>query len=221
MNLIDGKRKLRITFQALTIVAIVFYLMHLQLPKSFNSKSISLLILIMVSCVGLVSIAVRINCQNVRRWEMVVYYLLNIVFVWIIVYSVMELCYIAEQVEIDNIPYTNGTDEYYNAYDNAEEIGWIASFMFVLWGIPSIIMTIIFAIIGIIQTCIQKPQAESEELLSVEDNLNAISDLKQEPRDKHNNTNLNKDIKINYCSYCGQKVDIDANFCKYCGKEIK
>lgn len=217
MNLVDNKRKLRTTFQVLIIVAMVFYLMHLRVPKSFNSQATYWLIFTIISCVGLIAIALRVNCKNVKRWEMVLYYLLNVVFVYIIVHGVMELCYITVDIKRANIPYDTGTEEYYNAYDNIEEIGLIAGFKFVLCGIPSIIMTVIFTIIGIIQTCIQ---SQNSNTLKVEDNQVLTSDLNNIEHNKKDNKNI-QTIKANYCSYCGQKINSDANFCKYCGKEIK
>lgn len=222
MNLIDEKRKLRTTFQALIIVAMVFYLINLQLPKSFNSKSISLLILTIISCVGLVAIAVRVNCKNVRRWEMILYYILNVVFVYIIVHNVLELAYIAEDIQIDSIPYADGTEEYYNAYDEADDIGLIAGFMFVLLGIPSIIMTIIFAIVGIIQTCIQKNEiASNETLFEVKSNQSLAKDVEIKQQNESNTPQYVQHEKANFCSHCGKPVDADAKFCKHCGKEIK
>ncbi|MBQ7880768.1 MAG: zinc ribbon domain-containing protein [Clostridia bacterium] len=219
MNLIDNKRKLRTTFQTLIVVAMVFYLMNLELPKSFSGKSIALLALTIISCVGLVAIMDRVNCKNVRRWEMILYYVLNIVFVWIIVICVMDLADIACDVARDNIPYADGTEEYYNAYDEIDMMGLTTAFKFVLLGIPSIVMTIVFAIVGIIQTLIQKPENESSEALDIEHSQLISNDAKEEQ--STNDTNLSKDIKVNYCSYCGNKVDIDAKFCKYCGREIK
>ncbi|MBQ7797878.1 MAG: zinc ribbon domain-containing protein [Clostridia bacterium] len=211
MNLIDEKRKLRTIFQAFIVIVMALYLLNLELPSNFNGKSIMLLVLTIISCVGLLWIIIRVNCKNVRRWEMVLYYALNIIFVILIVYCVLQLSYIAADVARDNIPYAEGTEEYYNAYDDAEGIDLSAAFAFILLGIPSIIMTIIFAIVGITLTCTQG----NSTVQPIQANSTIV-----EPQ-QNASVNTANTTRLNYCKYCGKKVDDDTIFCKHCGNKLR
>lgn len=215
MNNIDANKKMRITFQAVTIVLMAFILINLQIPSSFTGKSIGLLVLNIISCVGLIAIAIRMNCNNVKRWEMILYYLLNIVFVFSIFISSIELSDIAEDVAISKISYAKGTEEYHNACEDIELDALSSMFAFVIFGVLGIITSIIFAIIGIIKTFVQK--AESLNKQTVLNNSSAMQSV-----DNEISSNLSsKNVKSNYCSNCGKQIDKDAKFCKHCGKEIK
>ena len=206
MNAIDKKIKLRIIFQAFIIGFVLFYLNYLQLPSKFSNKSTKLLIMLILACMGLLYIMVRVCFKNVKKWEMVLYYVLNVLFVFTIVYCMVKLGEIAVDVARDTIPYEPNTPEYDNAYEDSEAIGLTNGFTFVLFGIPTCITTFIFMIIGIVLTCVQK-----------EETIQTIKFQRTEPlEDKSINGTPN------YCMNCGKKIDYRyAKFCTYCGKEIK
>lgn len=210
MNLVDKKRKLRIIFHAFILVAAVFFLFHLEieLPKNIPLKTLGLIVAVVFSFLSLLFIMVRVCFPNVKRWEMVIYYSLDIIFVCLIVYGVTELCYITSDYLINSIPYVQGTDEYYVLYDEADGIAWTAGFMFVLFGIPSALMTIVFTIVGITLTCTQSSgstQIVQPIIVNQNQPINPPQSI----------------VKINYCRYCGNRVDKGAKFCRTCGKQLK
>ena len=206
MSGIDKKVKLRIIFQAFILGFLLIYLNCLQLPADFSSESTRLLMLLILSCVGLLYIMVRVCFKNVKKWEMVLYYVLNVLFVFTIVYCTVTLGEIAVDVARDTIPFEANTPEYENAYEDAEAMGLTNGFTFVLFGIPTCITTFIFMIIGIVLTCVQK-----------EETIQTINFQRTELLE-------DKSIKAasNYCMSCGKKNDYRyARFCTYCGKEIE
>lgn len=215
MNNIDKNKKLRKSFQTVLIVLMAFIIINLYLPSSFTGKSTLLLILTIIACVGLVAIAIRFNFNNVKRWEVILYYILNIVFTIIIMSCVIELSDIAVDVARDKIPYAKGTTEYYDACEDIDSDALSSMFAFVIFGILGIIASIIFAIIGTIKTFVQKGENLDKQIV-----LNNGTSIKNNDNEIDSNSSLNN-IKSNYCSYCGKQVDIDAKFCKHCGKEIK
>ncbi len=205
MNTNDVNKKMRIGFQIAILVVTAFNFTGLALPSTYSNKSTLMLTGLIVSCVGLVYIMVRVCMGNVKRWEMILYNILNLVFVYIIINSIRELSY--ARARLDR---SNAIDD--DAYDDAEGIGLSAAFMFVLFGIPCIVMTLIFTIIGLVRTCVNKetttqvvasvPQATARPI-----NANTVAP--------------NNAGQLMYCRHCGQQIAVDANFCKYCGKQLK
>lgn len=205
MNTNDVNKKMRIGFQIAILVATAFNFTGLSLPSTYSNKSILMLTGLIVSCVGLVYIMIRVCMGNVKRWEMILYNILNFVFVYIIITSVRELAYARARLDRSN----SLTDE---AYDDAEGIGLSAAFMFVLFGIPCIIMTLIFSIIGLVRTCVNK-QTSAQVVASV-------------PQATAGPINQNTAVQNNagqlmYCRHCGQQISAEAQFCRYCGKQVK
>ena len=134
MNTNDVNKKMRIGFQIAILVVTAFNFTGLSLPSDYTNKTSLMLAGLIVSCVGLVYIMVRVCMGNVKRWEMVLYNILNLIFVYVIITSIKELAYARARLDRSNALNNE-------AYDDAEGIGLSASFMFVLFGIPCIIMT--------------------------------------------------------------------------------
>jgi len=214
MNLNDNNKALRITFQAIIISAMIFNFMGFIVPGGWNAKSIAMLIFTIVSCAGLIFIIVRVSKDNVKRWEMLLYNILNVIFMIIIINCIRELAF--EAMDYNKSIATND-----DAYDDAEGIGLSAMFRFILFGIPSIIITTIFSIIGIIMTFvkngkevipngIQQTEMHTNNIKSSEIQINNVQPI---------NTDSNENLE--YCRYCGKRINEDSKFCKYCGKQLK
>lgn len=205
----NNKSRKKITFQAIILaMALIYLICLLDLPKQFNARASALMVMVIISFIGLIYILIRNCCNNVKKWEVILYYILNIIFMIVITYAVMELTCIKSEMLENNNPYNQDTqlEQWYNFDEDAEYIGLGAMLGFFLLGIPFILATIIFSIIGIVKS--NKSQVETA-------NIHITEGLEKEGKV------LNKNIKTIYCSYCGKMIDVDASFCKYCGKKIK
>ena len=190
-----------------------FIVVNVKLPSSFSAKSTGLLILFIIACAGLIGIAARGNCHNVKKWEMILYYLLNIVFVILIMYCAFELNDMAADVAVDKIPYEKGTEEYNYAYDDIDYDGLSSSFAFVIFGMLGIVLATIFAIVGIIKTCASKVEiVEQNQVVLSGENVLEQSNVKI-------TNNSHDNMKANYCSNCGQKLRM-LNFVSIVEKKL-
>lgn len=208
MNFVENNKKLLKVSVGILIVCMFPILLNLYLPSSFTAKSITLLILNIFAFIGLVAIAIRVNSRNVRKWEMVLYYLLNIVFVVVIVATSISLSTIAVDVRRHNIPYAPQTDDYLNAYDNIEGDALSITFLAIIFGFISFNIALISGIIGIIKIFVSKNKNKE----NVSTNIKEI-EIDNVEQHKHKAQEI-------YCSYCGKLLDGDAIFCKYCGKKL-
>ena len=219
----EKHKPLRITFQAIILISVLLYgfivFSDVPVPKSswINGDFIKSLILLTVSYIGLIYIMVRVCFKNVKKWEIILYNVLNVVFVIVIYVQIFQLLIEIQDMFQNHNPYNSKTqwDNYINYDEEYEYIALPAGVGLFVYGIPNAIMSLVFGIISIVLFI--KKQAD-----------NTISNS-QEPKQTNNILEINQSnsqkFKINnnvmYCKYCGKQLDIEGKFCKYCGKEIK
>ena len=200
----DNNKTLRISFQAVIIGAILLNLLNLDLPsESYSGRAILLIFGLIISCAILIYIMIRVCFKNVKKWEMILYNVLNLICVYLIIYCIRELAF----EKVDWLREHAINDE---AYDDAEGVGLSAMFAFVLLGMPTFIMTLVFTIIGIVMTCIKKEPVTK-----------AMTDETEIVQSTHTSQKINNNQIIRFCRNCGCQTDIDAKFCRYCGKPTK
>ena len=85
------KRILRIVFQSvITGTFVLFGLIYLSSispmpePYMFTNKFTSMLFALFISYVGLIYILVRFCTKNVKKWEIILYNILNLVFITVL-----------------------------------------------------------------------------------------------------------------------------------------
>ena len=202
MNSNDNNKTLRISFQAVLIGVMVLNLLSLNVPDGYTARAVFLALVLAISCATLIYIMVRVCFKNVKRWEMVLYNVLNLICICLIVYCIRELAFETMYVQREN-----AID--YDEYDDAEGIGLSAMFVFVLLGIPSVIVALVFTIIGIVMTCVKNAPA----VATTSDN--------QEDKQTKSTQDTNNNETPRFCRNCGCPTSEDARFCRYCGKDIK
>ncbi len=185
------KKSVYIIFQAIILVGMIFSLAALSMPKLNSIKAVLLFMLLIISYAAIIFFMVRLNCKNVKKWEIILYSALNIVFVTIIVVCIVQLSFISSGQSSDA--------------DKREGIGLGSLFWFCLLGVPQIILALIFGIISIIRASVSKNNAIQEIIKTKE-----IKNSKEF-----------KVPETNFCRFCGKQIEQDSKFCKFCGKQIK
>lgn len=217
----NSKRRITIIiFQAIILASVLFYGVNICLPLPAPKASlitldfIKPLIVLIVAYAILIYIMVRLCFKNVKKWEIVIYSILNVFLVIMIYVMMLELTVALQEIFQNSNPYDKTTEwqKYIDFNEEYEYIALPAGFLLFIFGGPNTIVTIIFGIISMVFAFI-KPKPKFIEANSVVDN-----DIKEQIKDIENK--IEKDA-IRYCIYCGKKVEKDAKFCKYCGKEIR
>jgi len=172
------------------------------------------LIVLIVSYAILIYILVRLCFKNVKKWEIVVYSILNVFLVIMIYVMMLELTIALQDIFQNSNPYDRTTEwqKYIDFNEEYEYIALPAGFLLFIFGVPNAIVASIFGIISMVFAFI-KPKPK---LIGV----HAVADNKTKEQIKGGENKNEKDA-IRYCVYCGKKVEKGAQFCKYCGKEIK
>lgn len=198
---VDNKIKQRMKFQFIIIGLILFFGFGLIMYNGFFDSKISLMIIKIIMLAGLVYITVRMTCHNVKKWEIVLYNVLNV----ILIATFMIICLFEKSVP-------SGMEAYIeDDFPSGSEI---------LRCIGVIIATIVLSVLSIVKSLqkgkvVTEPKAQpamhTQEVVNQEE-------VKINPTVRKQTSIVNE---ANYCSNCGKPIDKGAKFCKYCGKEIK
>ncbi len=220
----EKHRSLRITFQAIILCSVLLYgfiiLSDIPTPNSnwINTDFIKSLIFLIVSYAILIYILVRMCFKNVKKWEIILYNIINVICVIIIFVYLFEITSAIQDMFQNHNPFDhkNQWDEYINYDEEYEYIAMPAGFGLFIFGIPNTILAFVFAVITMVVSfrtvIVKRVDNNQEEPKQANDMLDI-------------NLNTSQEMKINnedmYCKYCGKQFDVDGKFCKYCGKEIK
>ena len=217
----NSKRRITIIiFQAIILASVLFYGINICLPlPAPKAGGITLdfirpLIVLIVSYAILIYILVRLCFKNVKKWEIVLYSILNVFLVIMIYVMFFELTIALQDMFQNSNPYDRTTEwqKYVDFNEEYEYIALPAGFLLFIFGVPNAIVASIFGIISMVFAFI-KPKPKLIGVHAVEDN-----ETKEQIK---GGENKNEKDAIRYCVYCGKKVEKGAQFCKYCGKEIK
>lgn len=215
-------KPLRITFQAIILCSVLLYgcmiLAEVPMPNSnwINGDFVKSLIFLVVSYVVLIYILVRMCFKNVKKWEIVLYSVINVICVIVIFVHLFEISSAIQDMFKNHNPFDSKTqwDNYINYDEEYEYIAMPAGFGLFIFGIPNAITSLVFGIISIVVSLkkqVEKPISNISESKQTNEVLNTTQ--KNSPEIKSD------DVK--YCKYCGKQLDEEGKFCKYCGKQIK
>ena len=217
----EKHRTLSIPFQAIVLSSVLLYsfviLSDVPMPKAswINGDFIKSLTLLAISYVGLVYIMVRVCFKNVKKWEIVLYNVLNVVFVILIYVQIFELLGEIQDIFQDHNPYDSKTqwDNFINYDEEYEYIALPAAFALFIYGIPNAIMTLVFAILSIVFAF--KKKTENQVVTTQKESTQSGVMLNM------NKPQATQNKEIRFCAHCGKETEKNAKFCKYCGKQIK
>lgn len=150
----EGKNKLILILQIIITVLGIFYLFEAKVMfKYYNVKALILQISYFVAWAFLIYASIRMPNKNLKKFEAILYFILDIICVALIVYSVF---------------YVGVTYEDFLQESDAG-IGYL--FMFIFIGIPYFIVSAIMCIVGIIKAISVKDQPgdNSEILKAIEE----------------------------------------------------
>lgn len=216
------KRVYRIVFQALITGGLLLYgllfLLSLGMPSIdlFTNKLSAMVIALVVSYSGLIYFLVRMCSKNVRKWEVVLYNILNVVFAVIIVSVMKEMIEVVQEIFRNNNPYDQNVnpDEWYEYDEDCDYIPFVPLILYIFFGNGAKIATFVLSILSITFTFVKK-----SEPAPIEIKQDAINETNIENKEEVKNNK--EERKVSYCIYCGKKTDPEAKFCKYCGNKIR
>lgn len=188
---IDNKRALRITFFSVIGSLTLLYLLLTELPNKVYGKDILCLFGAIVILILLISIYVRIYFKNVRKFEMIIYYIVVPILLILLVTLVLNLGFISAGYNKDA--------------DSREGIGLTILLIFFIFGLPILFISTVLCIVGLIVTLVSRNTTE-EKIVVIE---------------KNSENNCSEEIEINFCKNCGTSVDQNSNYCGKCGSKIR
>ena len=128
----ENKNKLITTMQSLIFALGVFYLFEARIMFSYyNIKSLMWQIVYFLSFAFLIYATIRMPRKSLKKWEAILYFILDIICVALIIYSVF---------------YVGVT---YEDFLDVEDSGLGYMFMMILVGLPYFAITLILSIISL------------------------------------------------------------------------
>ena len=188
---IDNKRALRITFFSIIGCLTLFYLLLTELPNKFHGEDVAYLVCAIVILILLISIYVRIYFKNVRKIEMIIYYIVVPILLILLVAMVFNLGFVSAGYNKDA--------------DSREGIGLTILLMFFIFGLPVLFISTILCIVGLVVTLSSKNKTEEKKVV-VDKNISGNKG--------------SEGIEVNFCKYCGNAVDKSSIYCGKCGSKI-
>ena len=186
----ENKNKLITTMQTLILALGFIYLIEARVMfKYYNLKALAWQILYFISWIFIIYATARMPRKSLRKWEAILYFVLDIICVGIIVHSVFYVGVAFEDFLGEEDP----------------GIGYM--FMMFLCGIPYFTVTLILSIISIVKIGFSKQKRDFTQ-----DTTISVKEL--ETTKQKEELNLEE-----YCSYCGKVIKSNANYCKHCGKK--
>lgn len=218
-------RILRIIFQSVIIGCMLFYgLIYISSATLASSSTIVSMALSLIVLYGaLIFFLVRSLSRNMRRWESILYNILNIIFVIAIFIIAKNMLKISDEIfDLEN-PYdpyleTEAYDAYYEHHQYTNMGSYLSNYLF---GFLFTVGTIILSILSMVFS-LRKSANHVAELAQpkVVEEVVATQEEKVETKPKATKQRKEENV-IKFCYNCGKPIDKGAKFCKYCGKEIK
>ena len=133
MEKIDERRVYRILCFAAILISAVFNTVWM-----FKIKVEGYFICAIISLVILSILLVRVCFRNVKKWEMLIYYILGFILYVILVYAIFRSGLISAGE--------------YDSADSNESVGFFSMFRLIFVGVPSIIVCFVLNVIGLVLT---------------------------------------------------------------------
>lgn len=164
----ENKKKLITIFQIIILALGVFYIFEARVMfRYYNVTALILQIVYFLSWAFLIYATMRIPRKSLRKWEAILYFVLDIICVGLIVWSVF---------------YVGVT---YEDFIDVEDSGLGYMFMMILYGIPYCIATVVLSVISIIKIVFTKTNNKEKE-----NTITAINELEaniQKKKEINNN----------------------------------
>lgn len=187
----ENKNKLITTMQTLIFALGFLYLIEARVMfKYYNLKALVWQIAYFISWGFLFFATIRMSRKSLKKWEAILYFILDIACVALIIHSVF---------------YVGVT---YEDFLDAEDSGLGYMFMMILYGLPYLAITLTLSIISLVKLILTKPgNQSSEKMETIVANVNKTAEEKEQSNE------------VGYCSFCGKQINSNANYCKYCGRK--
>jgi len=195
MNSVDKKRKIRIVLLAFILSGALLNLCAVNFPSKIAGKDSLYLVMLIFAWVVLVGLFVRSCFKNVKKWEVLTYYIVAVVCVALMVYCNMRLGLVASGE--------------YKLADDSEAVGLEVMFEFVLIGLGSVLTTLVLSVIGIIVLFVNTKEKNIKNSTN-----NVLKNEKMLQKAVKNENNLK------FCRFCGKQILKDSKFCEYCGEDL-
>ena len=218
-------RILRIIFQSVIIGFMLFYgLIYLASSTLYSSITLMGMKFSLIVLYGaLIFFLIRSLSRNMRRWEAILYNILNIIFVIAIFIIARKMLEISDEIfDLEN-PYdpyleSDSYNEYYEHYQYINTGSYLCNYLFgFLFTVGTIILSTLSMIFSLMKSAnhvaeLAQPKVVEEVVVTQEEKVETKPKATKQTKEEN---------VIKFCYNCGKPIDNGAKFCKYCGKEIK